>query len=97
MKTTRLAVAALAAMITATAVQAEAVVSVDQNRAAPTTTYLPYSGGVGDPLDLTRPFRGTRALDALKADSVPAKGSRYIMPYLSGLGDPDDLTRPIYD
>jgi len=97
MKTTTLAVAALAALITAAAVQVEAATYADQNRAASTMTYLPYLGGVGDPLDLTRPIPGKRAVDTLKTGSVPAKGTRYVMPYLGGLGDPDDLTRPIYD
>lgn len=98
MKTTKLAVAALAAMITATAVQAssEATPS-DEHPAAAPTTYVPYFGGVGDPLGLTRPIRRKGAVDTLKTGSTPEKVPRYRMPYVDGLGDPDDLTRPIYD
>src|SRR5690606_8069711 len=83
------------ALITAAAVQVEAATYADQNRAASTMTYLPYLGGVGDPLDLTRPIPGKRAVDTLKTGSVPAKGTRYVLPYLGGLGDPARLTRPL--
>jgi hypothetical protein len=95
MKTTKLVVAALAALISASTANAAAP-SIPDAELAKAAVFLPYTAGLGDPLDLTRPAHGKRAIDMMKTGTVPAKRSVYHMPYTGGLGDPDDLTRPIY-
>lgn len=97
MKTTKLVAAALIALISTTAVHAAVAPQLSGDATSVSAAYLPYTAGMGDPLDLTRPVHGKVGLDAMKTGSVSATRGTYHMPYTGGLGDPDDLTRPVYN